>query len=163
MGPPPARLLGRETDRALHLVGEIIREAPVHHWRVVADGTDLSGDYIAVEVLNIRFAGPNCLSLRKPTLPTGCSISYWSARPIASRCCLCGRSPESGKRSVTHATLHASAQSRNDRACWSATAYRRPELAVVSVRARECSPGVLSSNALLSACLDSARVTVGAA
>jgi diacylglycerol kinase (ATP) len=54
-----ARLLGRETDRALHLFGEIIREASVHHWRIVADGTDLSGDYIAVEVLNIRFAGPN--------------------------------------------------------------------------------------------------------
>ena len=54
-----ATLLGRETDRALHLFGEIVREAPVGHWRVVADGTDLSGDYIAVEVLNIRFVGPN--------------------------------------------------------------------------------------------------------
>jgi diacylglycerol kinase family enzyme len=54
-----ATLLGRETDRALHLFGEIVREAPVRPWWVVADGTDLSGDYIAVEVLNIRFAGPN--------------------------------------------------------------------------------------------------------
>jgi diacylglycerol kinase (ATP) len=54
-----ARLLGRETDRALHLFGEIMREASVHRWRVTADGSDLSGDYIAVEVLNIRFVGPN--------------------------------------------------------------------------------------------------------
>lgn len=54
-----AILLGRETDRALHLFGEIAREAPVRHWRVVADGTDLSGDYITVEVLNIRVVGPN--------------------------------------------------------------------------------------------------------
>jgi diacylglycerol kinase (ATP) len=54
-----ATLLGRETDRALHLFGEIVREAPVRHWRVLADSTDLSGDYIAVEVLNIRLVGPN--------------------------------------------------------------------------------------------------------
>ena len=54
-----ATLLGRETDRALHLFREIVREAPACRWRVVADGADLSGDYIAVEVLNIRFVGPN--------------------------------------------------------------------------------------------------------
>ena len=54
-----AGLLGRETDRALHLLGEIIRESRVHSWQIVADGVELSGAYIAVEVMNIRFAGPN--------------------------------------------------------------------------------------------------------
>lgn len=54
-----APLLGRETDRALHLLGEIVREAPQHYWQIEADGADLSGDYLAVEVLNIRFVGPN--------------------------------------------------------------------------------------------------------
>lgn len=54
-----ATLLGRETDRALHLLGELVREAPTHHWQIDADGIDLSGDYLAVEVLNIRFVGPN--------------------------------------------------------------------------------------------------------
>lgn len=54
-----ATLLGRETDRALHLLGEIVRDAPQHYWHIRADGADLSGEYIAVEVLNIRFVGPN--------------------------------------------------------------------------------------------------------
>ncbi len=54
-----ATLLGRETDRALHLLCELIRKAPVHQWRITADGLDLSGDYLAVEILNIRFVGPN--------------------------------------------------------------------------------------------------------
>ena len=54
-----ATLLGRETDRALHVLSELIREAPGHHWQITADGVDLSGDYLAVEVLNIRFVGPN--------------------------------------------------------------------------------------------------------
>lgn len=54
-----ATLLGRETDRALHLFGEIIREAPAQRWKIDADGEDLSGDYLAVELLNTRFVGPN--------------------------------------------------------------------------------------------------------
>ena len=54
-----ATLLGRETDRALHLLSEIIRDAPAHRWQIVADEADVSGDYLAVEVLNGRFVGPN--------------------------------------------------------------------------------------------------------
>lgn len=54
-----ASLLGRETDRALHLLGELVREAPARRWQIEADGLDLSGDYLAVQVLNMRFVGPN--------------------------------------------------------------------------------------------------------
>lgn len=54
-----ATLLGGEADRALHLVAELLREAPLSRWQVRADGVDLSGDYFAVELLNIRFVGPN--------------------------------------------------------------------------------------------------------
>jgi diacylglycerol kinase (ATP) len=54
-----AKLLGGETDRALHLLSELVGEARMRRWQVVADGQDLSGEYFAVEVLNIRFAGPN--------------------------------------------------------------------------------------------------------
>jgi diacylglycerol kinase family enzyme len=54
-----ATLLGRETDRALHLLAELVREAPLRRWELRADGMDLSGDYFSVEVLNIRFVGPN--------------------------------------------------------------------------------------------------------
>jgi len=53
------RLLGRETDRATHLVADVLREAQPARWRITADGTDLSGDYLGVEVLNVRFVGPN--------------------------------------------------------------------------------------------------------
>lgn len=54
-----AKLLGRPTDRALHLLSELLREAKPRRWKVEADGQDLSGDYLALEVLNIRFVGPN--------------------------------------------------------------------------------------------------------
>ena len=53
------RLLGRETDRAMHMLGDLLRQAQPARWQIVADGSDLSGDYVAVEVLNIRFVGPN--------------------------------------------------------------------------------------------------------
>ncbi len=55
----PAKLLGRATDRALHLLSELVTEAKVRDWKIKADGKDLSGRYFAVEVMNIRFVGPN--------------------------------------------------------------------------------------------------------
>jgi diacylglycerol kinase family enzyme len=36
-----------------------VRDLKARRWQIRADGEDLSGDYIAVEVLNIRFVGPN--------------------------------------------------------------------------------------------------------
>jgi diacylglycerol kinase (ATP) len=54
-----ATLLGRKTDRALHLLAELVNDAKVRQWRITADNRDLSGEYFAVEVLNIRFVGPN--------------------------------------------------------------------------------------------------------
>ena len=53
------RLLGRETDRAMHMLSDLLRDAYPAEWRIVADGTDLSGEFLAVEILNIRFVGPN--------------------------------------------------------------------------------------------------------
>jgi diacylglycerol kinase family enzyme len=60
-----ANLLGQETDRALHLLRELVADAPTRRWRVVVDGNDLSGDYLAVEVVNIRFVASNV-----PVAPT---------------------------------------------------------------------------------------------
>ena len=54
-----ANLLGHETDRALHLLCELVTEARMRRWQIQADGQDLSGEYFAVEVMNIRFVGPN--------------------------------------------------------------------------------------------------------
>ena len=51
--------VGRETDRALALLRGLIEDAQPSTWNVELDGTDHSGDYLAVEALNIKFAGPN--------------------------------------------------------------------------------------------------------
>ena len=53
------RLLGRETDRAMHMLSDILSDAEASTWRITADGADLSGEYLAAEILNIRFVGPN--------------------------------------------------------------------------------------------------------
>jgi diacylglycerol kinase (ATP) len=53
------RLLGRETDRAIHLLAGLLRDTDPAPWGITADGSELSGDYLAVEILNIRFVGPN--------------------------------------------------------------------------------------------------------
>jgi diacylglycerol kinase (ATP) len=50
----------RLEDR-LRLVQQTLADAPAHRWRVVLDGRDLSGDYLSVEALNIRSAGPGVL------------------------------------------------------------------------------------------------------
>ncbi|MEP7158001.1 MAG: diacylglycerol kinase family protein [Chloroflexota bacterium] len=49
---------GNEIDRALSFIRGLLATAPVEPWRVAVDGRDYSGDYIGVEVMNIRFAGP---------------------------------------------------------------------------------------------------------
>ena len=55
----PSVLLGRQTDRALHHLGELLAEEKERSWSVSVDGQPHDGRYLAVEVLNIRFAGPN--------------------------------------------------------------------------------------------------------
>jgi diacylglycerol kinase (ATP) len=52
-------VVGRETDRAVYLLREIVRDASLGHWTVTLDGEDVSGPYLAIEVMNVRFGGPN--------------------------------------------------------------------------------------------------------
>jgi diacylglycerol kinase family enzyme len=52
-------MVGRETDRALQLLRRILEEAQPAAWRIELDDHDLSGAYLAVEAMNIGFAGPN--------------------------------------------------------------------------------------------------------
>lgn len=49
---------GNEIDRALSFIRGLLATEPVQRWSVAVDGRDYSGDYIGVEVMNIRFAGP---------------------------------------------------------------------------------------------------------
>ena len=55
----PTPIVGPEADRALLLLREIVHAAQPRHWQLQLDGQDLSGEYLAVEVLNIRFTGPS--------------------------------------------------------------------------------------------------------
>ncbi|MDQ3937389.1 MAG: hypothetical protein M3253_01770, partial [Chloroflexota bacterium] len=55
----PTSILSPESDRAMLLLREVVRAARPASWQIEVDGEDLSGDYLAVEVMNIRFAGPN--------------------------------------------------------------------------------------------------------
>jgi diacylglycerol kinase (ATP) len=52
-------ILGRETDRAVYLLRDIVEQARPMRWDVEVDGQDAGGEYIAVEILNMRFGGPN--------------------------------------------------------------------------------------------------------
>lgn len=54
-----AFLLGRVTDRSLHRFGVLLSEEPERPWKVTIDGQRHEGAYAAVEILNIRFVGPN--------------------------------------------------------------------------------------------------------
>jgi diacylglycerol kinase family enzyme len=51
-------LTGAEGDRALLVLKRLIEESKPRRWQVDLDGVDLSGDYIALEAMNIRFVGP---------------------------------------------------------------------------------------------------------
>jgi diacylglycerol kinase (ATP) len=55
-GDPPA---SQETARALRALRSIVEAAEPAPWRVQVDGRDASGDYLAVEALNIPCVGPN--------------------------------------------------------------------------------------------------------
>ena len=55
----PTSLVGHVTDRALTLVRQLLEGSRPARWGVEIDGRDHSGDYLAVEVLNIRFVGPS--------------------------------------------------------------------------------------------------------
>ncbi len=51
-------LVGNELDRAAQLVRQLLDRATPRRWQVSLDGRDASGDYVAVEAMNIRFIGP---------------------------------------------------------------------------------------------------------
>ena len=55
----PSVLLGRQTDRALHHLDVLLAAEEQRTWSVSIDGKEHDGRYVAVEVLNIRFIGPN--------------------------------------------------------------------------------------------------------
>jgi diacylglycerol kinase family enzyme len=48
-----------KVDHGLHLLRRTIAETPSSHWELDGDGVDLSGDYVAVEFMNVRETGPS--------------------------------------------------------------------------------------------------------
>lgn len=55
----PGSLVGGEVDRALVMLRRLVMAGQPTPWQLEVDGADLSGEYLAVEVMNIRHAGPN--------------------------------------------------------------------------------------------------------
>lgn len=51
-------LTGNEDDRALQVLKDLLEDAQPQRWTVELDGEDMSGEYIGVEAMNIRFVGP---------------------------------------------------------------------------------------------------------
>jgi diacylglycerol kinase (ATP) len=51
-------MTGAKGDRALALLEDLVEAAQASRWEVELDGEDLSGDYLAVEAMNMRFVGP---------------------------------------------------------------------------------------------------------
>jgi diacylglycerol kinase (ATP) len=54
-----AGLTGHAIDRALLLLSRIAADAAPRPRKVTLDGTDLSGEYLLVEAMNIPLVGPN--------------------------------------------------------------------------------------------------------
>lgn len=52
-------IVGGQMDRAVAFLRGIVERAQPRRWQVQVDGTDHSGDYLAVEVMNIRHVGPS--------------------------------------------------------------------------------------------------------
>lgn len=50
---------GAKLELGLRLLRQVLEDAPVFEWGVEADGVDLSGEFLAVEAMNIREIGPN--------------------------------------------------------------------------------------------------------
>jgi diacylglycerol kinase family enzyme len=55
----PSHLVGHALDRGLSLIQQLLEDCEVMPWTVEVDGRDFSGDYLAVEVMSIRFCGPS--------------------------------------------------------------------------------------------------------
>ena len=58
-GDDSLRLMtGAKGDRALAVLEDVLEEAKPSRWEIELDGRDLSGDYVAIEAMNMRFVGP---------------------------------------------------------------------------------------------------------
>jgi diacylglycerol kinase family enzyme len=66
-----AGLTGNAIDRALALLQRLVSEQAPGYRRLALDGTDLSGEYLLVEAMNIPFAGPNVQLAPKADLGDG--------------------------------------------------------------------------------------------
>jgi diacylglycerol kinase (ATP) len=51
-------MLGPRSDRGMYTLRDALATTAPRHWDVSVDGTDASGEYLAVEALNIRLVGP---------------------------------------------------------------------------------------------------------
>ena len=118
----------RDGPRAAPAVRARQGGARVRRWQIKADGQDLSGEYFAVEVLNIRFVGPN-LPLAPEAFPGDGLfdvVVLGEGRPQAiARLPREAHAP--GERAAAGTALHTRARHRDRRAGGRALAPRRQD------------------------------------
>jgi diacylglycerol kinase (ATP) len=69
-----------KVDLGLQLLRDVIAEAPSLLWTLEVDGVDLSGEFLAVEAMNVRETGPN-VPLAPDADPTDGRLDVVRVRP----------------------------------------------------------------------------------
>jgi diacylglycerol kinase (ATP) len=69
-----------KVDLGLQLLRDVIAEAPSRPWTLDVDGVDLSGEFLAVEAMNVRETGPN-VPLAPDADPTDGRLDVVRVRP----------------------------------------------------------------------------------
>ena len=81
-----SKLLGRETDQALHLLTELLRAATPSRGASLPTARTCRVTTWRSRCSTSASPVPTCRSRRRPTRRTACSISWSSTRRIVSRC-----------------------------------------------------------------------------
>jgi diacylglycerol kinase family enzyme len=55
--PPAKRAAQGPSDHGIDLMIQLVKSSPARHWSVMIDDEDLSGEYILLEAMNIRYIG----------------------------------------------------------------------------------------------------------
>jgi diacylglycerol kinase (ATP) len=69
-----------KVDLGLQLLRDVIAEAPALPWTLEVDGVDISGEFLAVEAMNVRETGPN-VPLAPEADPTDGRLDIVRVRP----------------------------------------------------------------------------------
>ena len=134
---------GGRDDKVRHgleLLDGLLERAPTHHWEVDVDGDYIAGEFLAVEVMNVRQTGPQL-----PLAPDSSSSSSSGLRIVGSSWTTCASVWTDGTARPFRSTDAAQSGSRSfrrqaARSVWTRSSGRRT-LAVAPARSSRSPPG----------------------